>query len=153
MVNKMKVKNIMSKDIVSCNINDEFKEVAKLMLNYDIGFIPVKKDKKVVGVITDRDMVIYGLANENNSIEKCMKTILVTVNSNDSIKKCLEIMKKYKVRRLLVKDNKKLVGVISLADVINNYNRSKEIISLFKCLFEINRNCNCFDTDVDDFPL
>lgn len=153
MVNKMKVKDIMTKDIVSCNINDEFKEVAKLMLNYDIGFIPVKKDKKVVGVITDRDMVIYGLANENNSIEKCMKTILVTVNSNDSIKKCFEIMKRYKVRRLLVKDNKKLVGVISLADVINNYNRSKEIISLFKCLFEINSNCNCFDTDVDDFPL
>ena len=78
MVNKMKVKDIMTKDIVSCNINDEFKEVAKLMLNYDIGFIPVKKDKKVVGVITDRDMVIYGLANDNNSIEKCMKTILVT---------------------------------------------------------------------------
>ena len=153
MVNKMKVKDIMTKDIVSCNINDEFKEVAKLMLNYDIGFIPVKKDKKVVGVITDRDMVIYGLANENNSIEKCMKTILVTVNSNDSIKKCFEIMKRYKVRRLLVKDNKKLVGVISLADIINNYNRSKEIISLFKCLFEINSNCNCFDTDVDDFPL
>lgn len=149
----MKVKDIMTKDIVSCNINDEFKEVAKLMLNYDIGFIPVKKDKKVVGVITDRDMVIYGLANENNSIEKCMKTILVTVNSNDSIKKCFEIMKRYKVRRLLVKDNKKLVGVISLADIINNYNRSKEIISLFKCLFEINRNYNCFDTDVDDFPL
>ena len=149
----MKVKDIMTKDIVSCNINDEFKEVAKLMLNYDIGFIPVKKDKKVVGVITDRDMVIYGLANENNSIEKCMKTILVTVNSNDSIKKCFEIMKRYKVRRLLVKDNKKLVGVISLADIINNYNRSKEIISLFKCLFEISRNYNCFDTDVDDFPL
>ena len=153
MVKKMKVKNIMTKDIVTCNIDDDFKKIAKLMLNYDIGFIPVKKEKKVVGVITDRDMVIYGLANENNAIEKCMKSILITVNSNDSIKKCLEIMKKYKVRRLLVKNNKKLVGVISLADIVNNYKKNKEIISLLTCLFEINRNYNYFDTDVSDFIL
>lgn len=153
MVNNMKVKNIMTKDIITCDIQDSFEEVSKLMLTYDIGFLPVKKEKKIIGVITDRDVVIYGLANKNNTIEKCIHSTLITVNSNDSIKKCMEIMKKYKVRRLLVKDKNKLVGVISIADIINNYKKSKEILKLLNSIFEINCNCNCFDTDVNDFPL
>lgn len=149
----MKVKNIMTKDVVICDIKDTFKDVALLMLNYDIGFIPVKKDKKIIGVITDRDMVIYGIANKNEEIKKCIHSALAVVNQNDDIKQCLKIMKKYKLRRLLVKDKNKLVGVISISDIINNYKKPKEIYSLLNSIFAISRNCDCFEVDVADFEL
>ncbi|MBQ4634680.1 MAG: CBS domain-containing protein [Bacilli bacterium] len=149
----MKIKSIMSRDIITCDIKDSFKDVANLMLKYDIGFIPVKKDQKVIGVVTDRDLVIYGLANENLALEKCLKKVLITVNSNDSIKKCLQIMKKYKVRRLIVKEKNKLVGIVSISDIVNNYKNAKELVSLLKCIFEISCNCDYFEADVGEFKL
>ena len=145
----MKVKDIMTRDIVVGSINDSLKDVSLLMLNYDIGFLPIKNKKKIVGVLTDRDLVINGIVN-NSAISDIMNRTLITINYNSS---CIDTMKKYRVRRLLVVDEKKIVGIISISDIINNYNKSKEIMSLLKNILIIDKNCDDSLLSVKDFLL
>ena len=149
----MKVKDIMTKDIISCDIKSSLKDAALLMLNYDIGFLPIKKNKKVVGCLTDRDIVIYGVANENYKIEDSMKSVLVTINEESEIIDAINAMKEFKVRRLLVKKDKKLTGVISIADIVNNFSKNKDIVEMLKCIFEIDKNSNTSSLEVNDFEL
>jgi len=149
----MKIKEIMTKEIISCDIKSSLKEAALLMLNYDIGFLPIKKGKKVVGCLTDRDIVIYGIANENDRIESCMKSVLVTIDADADIVEAIETMKKFKVRRLLVKSENKLNGIISISDIVNNYSKNKEIVEMLKIILEINKNCDIDDTNIKDFEL
>lgn len=148
----MKVKDIMTRDIVVGSINDSLKDVSLLMLNYDIGFLPIKNKKKIVGVLTDRDLVINGIIN-NSAISDIMNRTLITINYNSSIKSCIDTMKKYRVRRLLVVDEKKIVGIISISDIVNNYNKSKRIIGLLKNILIIDKNCDDTLLSVKDFLL
>ena len=149
----MKVKDIMTKDIISCDVNASLKDAALLMLNYDIGFLPIKKNKKVIGCLTDRDIVILGVANENKKIEDCMKNVLITINHECEINEAIELMKEYKVRRLLVKNKSKLVGIISIADIVNNYVKNKEIVEMLKQILEIDKNSNVCFLKINDFEL
>jgi len=149
----MKIKDVMTKDIISCDINTSLKEASLMMLNYDIGFLPIKKNKKVVGVLTDRDIVIYGLANGNQKIEEIMQTNLIAIDENDALSSAIELMKKNKIRRLLVKNDKKLVGVIAISDIVNNFTKNKDIVEMLKCILEINKNTDISNLKVDDFEL
>ena len=82
-----------------------------------------------------------------------MNRTLITINYNSSIKSCIDTMKKYRVRRLLVVDEKKIVGIISISDIVNNYNKSKEIMSLLKNILIIDKNCDDSLLSVKDFLL
>ena len=66
----------MGQVIVVGSINDSLKDVSLLMLNYDIGFLPIKNKKKIVGVLTDRDLVINGIVN-NSAISDIMNRTLI----------------------------------------------------------------------------
>ena len=149
----MKIKDVMTKDIISCDINTSLKEASLMMLNYDIGFLPIKKNKKVVGVLTDRDIVTNGLANGNQKIEEIMQTNLIAIDENDALSSAIELMKKNKIRRLLVKNDKKLVGVIAISDIVNNFTKNKDIVEMLKCILEINKNTDISNLKVDDFEL
>ncbi len=143
----------MTKDVIVCKDSDSIKDAGLMMLNYDIGFLPVISNKKIMGVITDRDIAIYGIANDNLLVKDCLHKCLIVVNENDSIKKALDIMTKYKVKRLIVKNKKKMVGVISISDILNNYNKNKLIVEMFKTVYAINKNDDKFILHVDDFEL
>ncbi len=149
----MKIKDIMTKDIVSSDIDSSIKDAALLMLNYDIGFLPIKKGNKIVGCLTDRDLVIYGIANDNKELSNSMKNTLITIDENENVLKAIEIMKNFKIRRLLVKNGKKLTGIISLSDIISKYDKNKDIIEMLKCIFSIDKNANTSDLKVNDFEL
>ena len=58
MVITMKAKDIMTKNIIVSDTNTDIFTLAKIMKTYNIGFIPIEKDKKIIGVITDRDIVV-----------------------------------------------------------------------------------------------
>ena len=66
----MKVKEIMTKDMVVAYPDTTLEAASSMMRNYDIGFLPVEKDNDFVGVITDRDIVIRALALGKNEKEK-----------------------------------------------------------------------------------
>lgn len=130
----MEVKDIMSKDIVIADLNDTIMEVAKLMAHHNIGCIPVTEDgSKVLGVITDRDIILslakYELDPSNTSASNIMSNKVYSVKPDADLKDALDLMKKQRIRRLPVIENDMLLGMISLGDVAVHASDFKEEIS------------------------
>ncbi|WP_373229900.1 CBS domain-containing protein [Cohnella sp.] len=115
-----KIADIMTEDCVTVTPQDSIVEVATLMKQHDIGFVPVIDNRKLIGVVTDRDMVIRGYA-ENHSGSTSIREVLTdevkTVSPNTSIDEATAIMASGQIRRLPVVENGELVGVVSLGDL------------------------------------
>lgn len=148
----MKIKEIMSKDIIYTDINSSLKDASLLMLKNDIGFLPVKKDNKIIGCLTDRDIAIYGVANDEKNVCNIMKNVLITIDENSNIIDAIKTMKTFKVRRLVVKSNKKIVGIVSISDIINKA-KEKDIIDMLKSILSIDKNHQEYLFNVKDFEL
>lgn len=122
----MLVRDIMTTRIVSVSPTDSVKDAAVLMNQNNIGSIPVVNSSGVMGVITDRDIVLRCVA-ENENAEKtkvsdvCTKGAIL-VNPNDNLKSAISIMSTQQVRRLPVAENGRLVGMLSLADLAREGN-------------------------------
>ena len=118
----MKVSDIMTKDVVIADKNDSILNVAKLMEHHNIGCIPVVENgQKVLGVITDRDIVLnlakYNFDLENTTAKELASEVVYKVKPDADARHALELMKKVRVRRLPVMDDEFLVGMLSLGDV------------------------------------
>jgi CBS-domain-containing membrane protein len=119
----MLVRNIMSRDVVTCRREDNLSVAARLMWDRDCGFIPVVDERsRVVGVITDRDICMAAHFQSRTpgeiSVEAPMAKWVVTCGTHDSIEAAAELMRFHRVRRLPVLDSHGvLVGVLSLADL------------------------------------
>jgi CBS domain-containing protein len=97
-------------------------EVAELMEAEDVGSIPVVEDERLVGIITDRDIVVRAIAKGKDPKGMPASAVssreLVTVHPDDDLSDALELMARHQVRRLAVMgENERLVGVVSQADV------------------------------------
>lgn len=152
----MKVKDIMSKNLIICSNDINVINISIIMKKYNIGFIPIEKNKKIIGVITDRDMVINIISNKVNndsSIENYVNNNIIHIEENSSIDKCLNIMKKNKVKRLIVVNKEKIVGVISLSDILNCYDDLDKVIMAVKAIWYTTKNNDNYKTEIDDFYL
>lgn len=146
----MKVKDLMCSKLIVIDINSSLSEIANVMKKYDIGFVPISCKNKIVGILTDRDIVTRIIANNDNKINGYLTDDLITINSNDNIDKALDSMTKHKIKRLLVVDNNKLVGILSLSDILNaDINITKNI----KEIFAINKNDDTYVTKINEFEL
>ncbi|HEX2089509.1 MAG TPA: CBS domain-containing protein [Actinomycetota bacterium] len=96
-------------------------DAAGLMKSQDVGVLPVVKDAELVGLVTDRDLVLRVLAERKNPIEVKVGDICtsspVTVTPDMKLSEARELMEQHKVRRLPVMKGEELVGVLSLGDV------------------------------------
>lgn len=152
----MKIKDIMSINLVVANSKDTICTVSNLMKNNDIGFIPVADDNHVIGVVTDRDIVIRAISENiklDNSICDIMTTHIFTLNENSDLNSALKLMSDKQIKRLLVLDNKRIVGIISLSDIIKISTDNNRII---KCMKKINENNNeliNYESEIDEFYL
>lgn len=147
----MLIKDIMSKKIITNSYKDDIYEIAGKMKKYDIGFIPITKDNKIIGIITDRDIVINTLANKNNEPIIYTKTVL-SIDMDKSIEEALTFMKEKKVKRLIVTNKNLVVGIISLSDLIM-HSDEKVLIEALKVIYEIDRNEHDYKTEIDEFYL
>ncbi|MBO1626336.1 MULTISPECIES: CBS domain-containing protein [Bacillus] len=114
------VREFMSTDIVQCTPLDNVYEAAVKMKEEDIGMIPVVENNQVVGLVTDRDLVVRGIAEKHpgsNKITNIMTTGIVSVSPDDSIEKATELMAQHQIRRLPVVENGELVGMLALGDL------------------------------------
>lgn len=116
----MKVAKIMSSDVQIASPNDSIAEIARIMASEDIGFLPVGENDRLVGTITDRDIVIRGIASGKDGNAKVRDVMTREVKycfSDEEIDHVIENMGDLQVRRLpVVNREKRLVGVVSLAD-------------------------------------
>jgi len=152
----MKIKDIMSKDIIVGKITDNVLEISKKMKENDIGFIPILDKDDVVGVVTDRDIVINSLANNGKNedlIEDYMTKNVVFVDINESLENAIEKMKENKIKRIIVSNKGKMVGIISISDFINSKLNNNELINSIKHIWNINKIDNKKEPEIDEFYL
>ena len=121
----MKAQDIMTKNPSCVTPETRVQDAAKLMKDEDVGIIPVvesKGSKKLVGVITDRDIAIRvvadGAASSNSSVRDVMTSNITTSAPGDSVKDVMELMGREQVRRIPIVDKGELVGIIAQADIV-----------------------------------
>ena len=144
---KMDIEKVMTKGIIVCHISDDIKKIADIMKKYDVGFLPIIDNNKIIGTVTDRDLIV----NEFNDVINKHNS-LITVNYNQDVYEALDIMGKNKVKRLIVTKDNKAIGIVSLSDLVN-YTTKDKFTETFKQIYEIDKNNHYFNTDIDDFYL
>ncbi len=152
----MIAKYIMTENVIYKNGSDSILDVAITMKENDIGLIPIVEDDKVIGVITDRDIVIRALVNNadvTTEVKKYITKDVISIKSKDKIDKVFELMEKHQVKRILVIDKKELVGIISLSDLINRCDEELLTYNTIKGIYKHNTIKGAEETEVDDFPL
>lgn len=148
----MKIEHIMSKNLVVLDINSDIYEISKIMKEKDIGFIPINEGSKIVGVLTDRDIAVKIVSNKDTKIKDYITRDIVKININNSIEEAINLMGTNKVKRLLVENNNKLVGILSLSDIINNLD-SELVINNIQKIFTIYRNTDLYLTKINEFEM
>jgi CBS domain-containing protein len=117
----MQVKDVMSTDLAYISERDSTYEAACLMRDHQIGMIPVVENNKCIGVVTDRDLVVRGIAERRpNSLaaSKLMSSRLVKATPDMSTDEVAQLMADAQVRRIPVVDEEDhLIGIISLGDL------------------------------------
>lgn len=114
------VREVMTREVECCTLLDNVYEVAVKMRDWNVGGIPVVDGDQLIGMITDRDLVVRGYAEKNpgsTKVEKVMTNELITIESNATAKEAAEIMAKHQIRRLPVVENGRLVGIVTLGDL------------------------------------
>lgn len=153
----MEVKQFMTDGIEALSPNETVLNASRLMKKHNIGSIPViDEDSKVIGLITDRDIVIRVFADilpMNTKVESVMTKPVFTIEQTEEVGAAISLMADKQVRRLPVVDHEqKLVGMISLGDLaIHQLTNGRAEIAL-KEISEPNTNPNR-DLEIDDFPL
>ena len=117
----MKISEVMTTNVETVTPNQTAKEAASFMLRANAGSIPVCEDDRVIGMITDRDIAIRGIAEgrgPDTPISELMSADIVCAREDDDTNDVAERMSSEQVRRLpVVDDNDRLVGIVSLGDL------------------------------------
>jgi len=117
----MKVRDVMTNQVDTVTPNASVIEIAQLMKSNDVGSIPVCEDKKVIGMITDRDIVLKVVADGKNIESRMAKDIMnskiITVTADQDVHEAARLMSEYQIRRLPVVDQGNIVGIVALGDL------------------------------------
>jgi CBS domain-containing protein len=114
------VRDIMSKDCVTVTLQDNVYEIALKMKQHDIGFVAVVEGKKLIGVVTDRDLVVRGYAEKHSgstAVDQVITKDIATITPDTSVEEAAKIMAKDQIRRLPVVENGELVGIVAIGDL------------------------------------
>lgn len=135
----MKVREAMTREIKGIRADATLAEAAEQMRTLDVGSLPVvsPEERRVVGMLTDRDIVVRAVARGNDTsrqrVRDVMSQPLVCCRADEEMEDASKAMKSRRVRRLLVlNDNSQPVGMLSLGDVASSDIEDKELTSLFR---------------------
>lgn len=112
----------MTKDVRVIPFDSDVKEAARIMRDEDIGAIPVEKDNKMVGMVTDRDLTIRVLADgkdvDSAKVNECMSEGVKYCFDDEEFEDVAKNMADLQIRRMpVVNRDKRLVGILSLGDL------------------------------------
>jgi CBS domain-containing protein len=117
----MKVSKAMTKDVKIVSPTQTIQEAARAMAESDFGSLPVGEDDRLVGMITDRDIAVRGVARgraPDTPVREVMSSDVKYCFDDDELEEVAENMGDIKVRRLpVVNREKRLVGIVSLGDI------------------------------------
>jgi len=116
------VRDVMSKDVKVVRPDSSVKEVVATMNKFDIGSIVVVQGGRPVGIITERDIlrriVEPCLAPETLTARQVMSSPVLTINETASMDEAAKLMAKKRVKKLPVMNNQKLIGIVTLTDIV-----------------------------------
>lgn len=148
----MRVKDCMCGEVCSVKPDTKIYEVAKIMEQNHIGCVPVCDDKNcIVGIITDRDIILRGIACNKDvkttNASDIMTCNVCTCNQEDSIHDVELKMSNNQIRRIPVVDNNKVIGILTFGDLSHYYLEIGEdevcntIQNICKCGGQAKNNC------------
>ncbi|WP_419706171.1 CBS domain-containing protein [Promicromonospora sp. NFX87] len=115
-----RVADVMTPAPTSVDTTDTIEAAARAMASGDVGALIVESESRIVGIITDRDIVVRGLA-EGRGLDATVGEIasdqLVTVGPGDPVATAVEVMRDAAVRRVPVMDGDTAVGIVSIGDL------------------------------------
>jgi CBS domain-containing protein len=115
------IKDVMTREVRACEPTATVVEAAKVMAQEDVGPIPIVEDGRLVGIVTDRDIVVQVVAAgrdvNSTTVGDIASRDLVTVSPDDDLDDALTLLAKRQVRRLPVVEGDRLVGIVAQADI------------------------------------
>lgn len=120
----MNIESIMTRDVATIRPQQSLLEAAELMRSRDVGSLPVHENDRLIGMITDRDIVVRGLTDNDiagKTVRDVMSEAVMYCRASDSVESVAINMADLEMRRLPVVDgNKRLVGIVSLANMMHS---------------------------------
>jgi CBS domain-containing protein len=117
----MKVSEVVTRDVQTIRPDQRVQEAASSMLSADAGSIPVTEGDRLIGMITDRDIAVRGIANgygPDTPVRELMTDDVICAREDDNVEDVASKMSEAQVRRLPVIDiNERLCGIVSLGDL------------------------------------
>ena len=121
----MKVSEVMTAQVATARPTDSVRKVASVMANVDSGAVPVMEEDRVIGLVTDRDIVLRVVASGGNldtPVSEVMTPDVQSCSEDDNVADAAAQMATHQIRRLVVTGDKgKLVGILSLGDIALDY--------------------------------
>ncbi len=135
-----KCSEVMTKNPVCCRPDDLVAKAAHLMKTENVGSIPViesEQTRKLVGIVTDRDLAVKvvakGLDANSTKVEAVMTRKVVTCLAEDDLQKALDAMAEHQLRRIPIVDSEhRIVGIIAQADVATRVNQPEKTAEMVK---------------------
>jgi CBS domain-containing protein len=126
------VRDFMTPDPECVSERDSIRDVARIMKDEDTGVVPVVDGKKVIGLITDRDIVVRGIAAgrdlENLRVNELMTKHVRSVREDTPVNEVLDLMANAEIRRVpVVNGQQELVGIVSIGDISANANQTGKV--------------------------
>jgi len=130
--NDRHISEVMTPDPVCVSERDSIREVARIMAREDTGVVPVVDGKKIIGMITDRDIVVRLVAEgkdpANAHVDEAMTKNVRAVKENDTVNDVLNVMSNSQVRRVpVINDRNEIVGIVSMKDLADTGNQDGKI--------------------------
>ena len=117
----MKISDVMTREVATVSSNQTAQEAANFMLQGDAGSIPVTDGDRLVGMITDRDIAVRGVAKghgPDTPVSELMSGGLICARIDDDVEEVARRMGEAQVRRLpVIDENDQLCGIVSLGDL------------------------------------
>ncbi|HEV7369796.1 CBS domain-containing protein [Arenibaculum sp.] len=118
----MKIREIMTTDVEIVRAEMPLREAARLMRDVDTGFLPVGEEDRLIGTLTDRDIVVRAIAEgrdpDTATVRDAMTDELVFCYEDQETSEAAQLMAERQVRRLPVVDrDKRLIGIVSQGDL------------------------------------
>jgi CBS domain-containing protein len=115
------IRDVMTSNPTTCEPQASVVDASKVMAQEDVGSIPIVESNRLVGVVTDRDIVIRVVAEgrdpQSVTVGDVASRDLVTVSPDDDLDRALQLMAENQVRRLPIVEGDKLVGIVAQRDV------------------------------------
>jgi CBS domain-containing protein len=126
------IRNVMTRDPECVGQKDNIREVARIMRDQDTGVVPVVDGKKVIGLVTDRDIVVRLVAEgsdvANATVNQVMTKSIRSVKEDTPVSEVMTLMANAQIRRVpVVNNNDEIVGIVSIGDLAKETNQDGKV--------------------------